>query len=154
MVKNLPVMWETQVQSCLEKTPWRREWQPTPVFLLGEFQRSLAGPWGCNESDTTEQLTLSLCSQRSISSSQLVSLFRPPPGGIDMRFTWTWVKPPDSISQGLASTEPMFLKTGSISWFSQKIRRKNLFLAASNENTGDFSQSGVSLNSKIGEVLS
>jgi len=27
------------------KIPWRREWQPTPVFLLGEFrgQRSLAG---------------------------------------------------------------------------------------------------------------
>ena len=33
------------------KIPWRREWQPTPVFLPGEFhgQRSLAGysPWGC-----------------------------------------------------------------------------------------------------------
>ena len=30
---------------------WRRKWQPTPVFLPGEFQgqRSLAGysPWGC-----------------------------------------------------------------------------------------------------------
>ena len=27
------------------KIPWRREWQPTPVFLPGEFhgQRSLAG---------------------------------------------------------------------------------------------------------------
>ena len=32
------------------KVPWRRAWQPTPVFLPGEFQkqRSLAGssPWG------------------------------------------------------------------------------------------------------------
>ena len=32
------------------KIPWRRKWQPTPVFLPGEFhgQRSLAGysPWG------------------------------------------------------------------------------------------------------------
>ena len=40
--------------------PWRRAWQPTPVFLSGEFngQRSLAGYslWGCKESDTTEQL--------------------------------------------------------------------------------------------------
>ena len=29
----------------LGKIPWRREWQPTPVFLSGEFhgQRSLAG---------------------------------------------------------------------------------------------------------------
>ena len=43
---------------------WRKEWQPTPVFLPGEFQgqRSLAdyNTWGCKESDTTEQLTLSL----------------------------------------------------------------------------------------------
>ena len=44
------------------KMPWRREWQPTPVFLPGEShgQRSLAGytPWGRKESDTTKQLTL------------------------------------------------------------------------------------------------
>ena len=47
------------------KIPWRREWQPTPVFLPGEFhgQRSL-GPGRLQsmgvhkESDTTEQLTL------------------------------------------------------------------------------------------------
>ena len=34
----------------VRKIPWRREWQPTPVFLPGEFhgKRSLAGysPWG------------------------------------------------------------------------------------------------------------
>ena len=45
------------------KIPWRRKWQPTPVFLPREFegQRSLVGygPWGLKESDTTEQLTLS-----------------------------------------------------------------------------------------------
>ena len=37
---------------------WRRKWQPTPVFLLGESQgwRSLVGCrlWGRTESDTTE----------------------------------------------------------------------------------------------------
>ena len=48
------------------KIPWRREQQPTPVFLPGEFhgQRRLAGysPWGHKESDTTERLTLSLLS--------------------------------------------------------------------------------------------
>ena len=37
---------------------WRREWQPSPVFLPGEChgQRSLVGqsPWGHKESDTTE----------------------------------------------------------------------------------------------------
>ena len=41
----------------VRKIPWRRKWQPTPVFLPGEFhgQKSLAGysPWGHIESDTT-----------------------------------------------------------------------------------------------------
>ena len=40
------------------KIPWRRKWQPTPVFLPGKLrgQRSLAGysPWGCKELDMTE----------------------------------------------------------------------------------------------------
>ena len=44
------------------KIPWRRVWQPTPVFFPGKFhgQRGLVGhsPWGCKELDTTEQLTL------------------------------------------------------------------------------------------------
>ena len=44
----------------VRKIPWRN-WQPTPVFLPGEFhrQRSLEGysPWGCKELDTTEWLT-------------------------------------------------------------------------------------------------
>ena len=38
--------------------PWRRKWQPTPVFLPGESQGwgSLVGChlWGNTESDTTE----------------------------------------------------------------------------------------------------
>ena len=42
------------------KNPWRRKWQPAPVFLPGEphGQRSLTSysPWGCKESDTTELL--------------------------------------------------------------------------------------------------
>ena len=42
------------------KIPWRRKWQPTPVFLPGESheRRSLVGysPWGCKESDMTEWL--------------------------------------------------------------------------------------------------
>ena len=40
--------------------PWRRKWQPTPVFLPGEShgRRRLVGysPWGHTGSDTTEQL--------------------------------------------------------------------------------------------------
>ena len=42
----------------VRKIPRRREWQPTPVFLPGNFreQRSLAGysPWGPRELDMTE----------------------------------------------------------------------------------------------------
>ena len=38
--------------------PWRRAWQPTPVFWPGEFhgQRSLEGysPWGHKVSETTQ----------------------------------------------------------------------------------------------------
>ena len=63
-VKNLPAMLETQVQSLGWEISWRREWQPTPVFLPVEFQgqRSLEGysPWGHKESDTTERLTHSI----------------------------------------------------------------------------------------------
>ena len=40
----------------VRKISWGRKWQPTPVFLPGEFhgQRSLAGysPQGCKELDT------------------------------------------------------------------------------------------------------
>ena len=44
----------------LGRIPWRRAWQPTPIFLPGESQgqRNLVGcsPWGREESDTTEGL--------------------------------------------------------------------------------------------------
>ena len=49
-LKHLPAMWETWVRSLGWEDPWRRKWQPTPVFLPGEShgQKSLAGysPWG------------------------------------------------------------------------------------------------------------
>ena len=47
----------------VEKIPWRKEWQPTPVFSPGEFHelRSLVGysSGSLKESDTTEWLTIS-----------------------------------------------------------------------------------------------
>ena len=56
--------WNGMESSCNEwvgKIPWRRKWQPTPVFLprKSHAQRSLAGYslWGGKESDTTEWLT-------------------------------------------------------------------------------------------------
>ena len=50
-----------ELDPWVRKIPWRRAWQPTPVFLPGKphGQRRLAScsPWGCKELDTTERLT-------------------------------------------------------------------------------------------------
>ena len=50
--------------SGLERSPRGRKWQLTPVFLPGKShgQRSLMGcsPWGCEELDTTERLSLQI----------------------------------------------------------------------------------------------
>ena len=56
-VKNL--QWErSEFDPWVGRIPWRREWQPTPIFLPGEFhgQRSLAGynPWVSKQLDTAE----------------------------------------------------------------------------------------------------
>ena len=49
-VKILRAMQETGVRYLIRKVPWRRKWQPIPVFLLGKShgQTSLVGynPWG------------------------------------------------------------------------------------------------------------
>ena len=52
IVKNLPAMKETQVQSMGQEGPLEKG-MATPVFLPGN---SLVGynPWGRKESDTTE----------------------------------------------------------------------------------------------------
>ena len=59
-IKRLSVMQETRFDPWVGKIPWRRKWQPTPVFLPGESygQRSMVGysPWGRKESDMTERL--------------------------------------------------------------------------------------------------
>ena len=51
------------------KIPWRRVWQPTPVFLLGESHGlgSLLGysPWGHRESDKNE-LTVHACTHSAL----------------------------------------------------------------------------------------
>ena len=63
MVKNSPANARNLhkrhgVDPWAGKVPWRKAWQPAPVFLPGEScrQRSLAGYslWGRKESDTIE----------------------------------------------------------------------------------------------------
>ena len=56
LVKNLPAIWETWVQSLGWEDPLEKE---KALFLPEEFQ-GLYSPWGCKETDMTEQLSLSL----------------------------------------------------------------------------------------------
>ena len=57
----------------VQKIPWRRAWQPTPVFLPGEShgQRSLTGysPSRHKESDTVEVTESALTTMRGRSST-------------------------------------------------------------------------------------
>ena len=58
VVKNLPACRRLEFNPWVKKIPWRRQWLPTPVFLLGVVheQRGLVGysPWGRKESDTSD----------------------------------------------------------------------------------------------------
>ena len=62
VVKNLPASAadgrDVGFNPWVRKIPWRRKWQPTPVFSPGEShgQRNLVGysPWGQEESDMAE----------------------------------------------------------------------------------------------------
>ena len=57
----------------LGRPPWRRKWQPTPVFLPGEShgQRS---PWGRKELDTTEPLHFTLACRSGLQKTLLFLL--------------------------------------------------------------------------------
>ena len=68
MVKNLPANAGDNKRYRFDpgwgKIPWRRAWQPTPVFLPGESHRQMSlvdnGPYGRKEFDTAE-VTLHVC---------------------------------------------------------------------------------------------
>ena len=62
MVKNIHLQYRKhrrlQFDPWVGKIPWRRAWQPTPVYLPGkshgERRQASYSPWGHKESDTTE----------------------------------------------------------------------------------------------------
>ena len=66
MVKYLPATQETQVQSLGQENPLEKGMATHSRILAWRIhgQRSLVGynprPWGCKESDTTEQLNSNL----------------------------------------------------------------------------------------------
>ena len=88
--------------------PWRRAWQPTPVFLPGEShgQRSLVGcsPWGPKESDTTE---VTWHTQKARSSGRMPAREEKRPFGTmgslsGARPSW-WQPPPTSLEGHISS---------------------------------------------------
>ena len=74
MVKYPPALQETWVPSLDGEDPWRRAWQPTPVFLPGEFHelRGLGAlqSMGRKESDTTEPLNTHKLKEHRRAASQ------------------------------------------------------------------------------------
>ena len=69
-VLNIWVSWRPRLDPWVEKIPWRRKWQPTPVFLSWESheQRSLAGysPWSCRVGHNWVTNTFTFMSQMHV----------------------------------------------------------------------------------------
>ena len=61
MVKTLPAMWDTQVQSLGGKDPLKKGMATHSSILAQRIswteESGGLSPWGCKESDTTERLT-------------------------------------------------------------------------------------------------
>ena len=74
---SFPLCTVGEIIHCYNHYSWRRKWQSTPVLLPGKShgQRSLVGysPWGCQESDMTEQLhSLTIIIENSMEVSQKI----------------------------------------------------------------------------------
>ena len=95
-VKNLPPIRETWVRSLGGEDPLEKRTATYSIFLPGEFhgQRSLVGysSLGHEESDRTEELTLSL-SHKSRSSQVALVVNNPPANAGDIRDTG-WIPGP------------------------------------------------------------
>ena len=63
MVKRLPAMHKTRVRSLGWEDPLEKEMATHSSNLAWKI------PWGCKESDTTEQLTLTLYSEGLVEST-------------------------------------------------------------------------------------
>ena len=115
----------------LRTYPWRRAWQPTPVFLPGESrgQRSLVGysPWGCRVRYGWSEL---VCTQKEInnwwsfsSPRQGVHHFQPD-------------KLLSSIGVSGHLSKLVFLQESNISRVSINIMSHHTFLLKRGHNTG------------------
>ena len=78
MVKNLPALQETQVQSLGQEDPLEKEMATHSNILAWEIpqteQPESYSPWGHKELDTAEQLTLHFNQEQSLKGMRAVSL--------------------------------------------------------------------------------
>ena len=59
LVKNPPAMWETRVQSLAREDPLEKGMATHSSILAWRTPRTVY-PWACEESDTTQRLSLAL----------------------------------------------------------------------------------------------
>ena len=73
------------------RSPCRRQWQPTPVFLAGKShgERSLVGysPWDCKESDMTAWLSAQTSVKMKVSGNERSRLLY----GLENYWSWQLV---------------------------------------------------------------
>ena len=106
VVKNPPAnAGETRHGLRVGKIPWRRKWEPTPVFLPGKShgQRTLAGysPWCCQESDRTEQVSMAQYMLVNKSSFLNIGL-----GLLKVQETWSVILPLPQITVNERNINP------------------------------------------------
>ena len=102
------------------KIPWKRKWQPTPVFLPGEShgQRILAGysPWSRTELDTTEHARpciTPVTSCHKLSGLNNINLFSYCAGGHTSKISFT---EPNLVFSGASEGRIYFLTLFSLYW--------------------------------------
>ena len=80
MVKNMHAVQENGFYPWVGNIPWRRNWQPTPVFFPGEFcgQRSLVGysPWCLKGLHTNERLCFHFISHGKVRPKNSLKLWK------------------------------------------------------------------------------
>ena len=104
LVNNLPACRRCRrhgFDSWVAKIPWRRKWQPTPIFLPGKSHgwRSLVGysPWGHRESDMTERA----CPHDLVSAENFMSWETHGMGQTGTTGPLGWLQPPYEKGSGV-----------------------------------------------------
>ena len=106
------------------KVVWRRQWHPTPVLLPGKSHgwRSLVGcsPWGCKESDMTEQLhfhfPLSCIGEGNGNPLQCSCLENPRDGGAWWAAVYEVAQSPTLLKWLSSSSSNTIKKKGIVPW--------------------------------------